>query len=200
MNLYSCLSIFLSLSLVYISKLSPFVHPYFFVNSLYLWSTRSQIRGKLFLSYQWYCNSVWNLNLANNFWTVNARNWYITWVFLVTRLFRGYQHIWSYDLDFEFALINFWTASTIYSARIFILHIRLIDHKSNSTLQVLCYNNYPNYRIFVEIRRVRESYDIDTTLFRHDVNICNVRIKSMSRNLKKKAENGISLKEKLRLL
>ena len=127
MNLSTCLSIYwlslslsLSLSLVCLRKSDKFsstVHPSF---SLCIWMLilyisvppRLKIGGRLFLSCFSFCNSVWNFILANNFWTVNARVWYIIWVFLVTRLFCGYKQIWYYDLgvfpyifkDFEYLL------------------------------------------------------------------------------------------------
>ena len=44
--------------------------------------------GILFLSCQSFCNSVWNFNLANNFWIVSARTFF-----------------WPYDLILEFVLI-----------------------------------------------------------------------------------------------
>ena len=48
-----------------------------------------------------FCHSLWNFNLANNFWRWVLELWYFIWVFLVTKTFCGYHYFLPYDLDFE---------------------------------------------------------------------------------------------------
>ena len=43
-----------------------------------------------------------NFNLPNNFEQHGLNPWYFTWVFLITRPFRRYQHLWLCDRDLDF--------------------------------------------------------------------------------------------------
>ena len=53
------------------------------------------------------CHSVVNFNLANTLWTVRLELWYVTWLFLATRLSEGtdilnpWPWLWNFGLLFE---------------------------------------------------------------------------------------------------
>ena len=79
-----------------------------------------------------FCPPLWNFNLANNFWTVSARElWYFTWIFPVIRPLRGYHFLlsWSLTLFYSFNVgNNFWTVG----ARFLVIHMSILWDNTNT--------------------------------------------------------------------
>ena len=88
---------------------------------------RSKIGGILFLSCLSFCHSLWNFNLANNFWTVSARSRALIFHMNIPcdKTFWWVPFFYPFFENFNFAY-NFWTVS----ARALIFHMNILCDKT----------------------------------------------------------------------
>ena len=69
----------------------------------YLWVFPMKVRFcKKFNLHVLFVIDNFNLPTYNNFEQHGLNPWYFTWVFLITRPFRRYQHLWLCDRDLDF--------------------------------------------------------------------------------------------------
>ena len=93
-------------------------------------------RGHIVFASLSFCPPLWNFNLANNFWTMNARALIFHMNIPCDRPFRGYHYFWPCALTLEFdrffenfnLAYNFWTVS----AKALIFHMNIPCDKTFS--------------------------------------------------------------------